>query len=281
MSGTDVVRPSRPAQRRRRHAGLRAEPAPRHRGRAGLRRRRRRPRSARRSASTRRATTSSAWCCSTTGAPATSRRGSTCRSARSSASRSPPASPPWVAPMAALTEARVGLPGQDPEPLPYLRGAGGRRGLDIHSRCGSTARVVARPRYADMYWSPAQMLAHLTVNGASPAQRRPLRLGHHQRHRSRDQRGSLLELTWNGEEPLTCDGPTRTFLRGRRHGDDDRLGAGPGRRPGRPGRGDRDRGARPRLNQRLGTPGSGWWCAGARTPRRRRPARRASGRARG
>ena len=38
-------------------------------------------------------TTSSGWSCSTTGAPATSRRGSTCRSARSSASRSPRASP--------------------------------------------------------------------------------------------------------------------------------------------------------------------------------------------
>ena len=27
--------------------------------------------------------------------------------------------------------------------------------------------VVSRPPYAAMYWSPAQMLAHLTVNGAS------------------------------------------------------------------------------------------------------------------
>ena len=53
-----------------------------------------------------------------------------------------------------------------------------------------------------MYWSPAQMLAHLTVNGASPAHRRPVRLGHVSGP-SRDQRGSLLELTWGGPEPLT------------------------------------------------------------------------------
>ena len=35
------------------------------------------------------------------------------------------------------------------------------------SRWCSTARWSARPPYRAMYWSPAQMLAHLTVNGAS------------------------------------------------------------------------------------------------------------------
>ena len=65
-----------------------------HRGRGRLRGRRadraRRPGRA----STTSPTTSSASCWSTTGPPATSRPGSTCRSARSSASRSPPRSPP-------------------------------------------------------------------------------------------------------------------------------------------------------------------------------------------
>jgi fumarylacetoacetase len=72
--------------------------------------------------------------------------------------------------------------------------------------------VVSRPPYADMYWSPAQMLAHLTVNGAS------LRTGDVFASGTvsgpePDQRGSLLELTWNGTEPLTlADGTTRGFL---------------------------------------------------------------------
>ena len=93
-SGTDVVRPS--GQHRAPGVGaavVRAERAPRHRGRGRVRRRRGdRPRYAR-CRSPRPETTSSGWSCSTTGAPATSRRGSTCRSARSSASRSRRASP--------------------------------------------------------------------------------------------------------------------------------------------------------------------------------------------
>ena len=63
-----------------------------------------------------------------------------------------------------------------------------------------------------MYWTPAQQLAHLTVNGAS------LRTGDlfasgTVSGPARDQRGSLLELSWGGAEPLTlADGSTRTFL---------------------------------------------------------------------
>ena len=63
-----------------------------------------------------------------------------------------------------------------------------------------------------MYWTPDQQLAHLTVNGAS------LRTGDLFASGTvsgpdRDQRGSFLELSWNGTEPVTLDdGSTRTFL---------------------------------------------------------------------
>jgi fumarylacetoacetase len=63
-----------------------------------------------------------------------------------------------------------------------------------------------------MYWTPAQQLAHLTVNGAS------LRTGDlfasgTVSGPARDQRGSFIELSWGGSEPLTlADGSTRTFL---------------------------------------------------------------------
>jgi fumarylacetoacetase len=56
------------------------------------------------------------------------------------------------------------------------------------------------------------MLAHMTVNGASV---RPgdLFASGTVSGDDRDQRGSLLELTWNGVEPLTlADGSTRAFL---------------------------------------------------------------------
>ena len=57
-------------------------------------------------------------------------------------------------------------PAQDPAPLPYL-GPGATRGLDIDVEVELNGEVVSRPPYRTMYWSPAQMLAHLTVNGAS------------------------------------------------------------------------------------------------------------------
>src|SRR6185312_2289268 len=73
---------------------------------------------------------------------------------------------PWITPLAALDAARVDLPGQDPEPLDYLR-VSEPAGYDISYEVVLNGEVVSRPPYASMYWSPAQMLAHLTVNGAS------------------------------------------------------------------------------------------------------------------
>ena len=118
----------------------------------------------------------------------------------------------WVVPMDALAAARVPVPGQDPEPLPYLLGAGAAYGLDIHYEVELNGTVVSRPEYRDLYWSPAQMLAHLSVNGASV---RPGDLFGSGTISGTDPgtRGSLLELSWNGAEPVALsDGSTRSFL---------------------------------------------------------------------
>ena len=117
----------------------------------------------------------------------------------------------WVTPLEALTAARVPLPGQsDPEVLPYLRGDA--FGLDVHVEVSLDGTVVSRPEHAGMYWSPGQMLAHLTVNGASLRDGDLFGSGTISGP-TRDTRGSLLELTWNGTEPLTlADGTTRGFL---------------------------------------------------------------------
>ena len=72
----------------------------------------------------------------------------------------------WVTPYDALGAARVDLPGQDPAPLDYLS-VDGKAGLEIDIEVVLNGEVVSRPPYASMYWSPAQMLAHMTVNGAS------------------------------------------------------------------------------------------------------------------
>jgi fumarylacetoacetase len=117
----------------------------------------------------------------------------------------------WVTPLAALDAAWVDLPGQDPEPLPYL-GPGATRGLDIDVEIELNGEVVSRPPYRTMYWSPAQMLAHLTVNGASLRDGDLLGSGTISGP-TKETRGSLLELTWNGTEPLTLeDGSPRGFL---------------------------------------------------------------------
>ncbi|CUR57566.1 Fumarylacetoacetate hydrolase [metagenome] len=114
----------------------------------------------------------------------------------------------WVTPLQALDAAWTPLPGQDPEPLPYLRVAGDA-GLDIAVEVELNGRIVSRPPYSSMYWSPAQMLAHLTVNGAST---RPgdLFASGTISGAERDQRGSFLELSWGGTEPFAGD---HTFLR--------------------------------------------------------------------
>ncbi len=118
----------------------------------------------------------------------------------------------WVVTMEALEAARVPLPGQDPEPLPYLVGGGAAYGLDIHYEVELNGSVVSRPEYRDLYWSPAQMLAHLTVNGASLRDGDLFGSGTIS-GAAADTRGSLLELSWNGTTPVTlADGSSRSFL---------------------------------------------------------------------
>ena len=113
----------------------------------------------------------------------------------------------WVTPLAALEAAWTDLPGQDPRPLDYLA-PDRARGLDIDVEVVLNGEVVSRPTYASMYWSPAQMLAHLTVNGAS-VRTGDLFASGTISGAARDQRGSFLELSWGGTEPLPGG---RTFL---------------------------------------------------------------------
>jgi fumarylacetoacetase len=117
---------------------------------------------------------------------------------------------PWVVPLAALEAARVPLPTQDPQPLPYLRGSQDW-GLDIELVVEWNGVEVSRPPYRDMYWSPAQMLAHLTVNGAS-ARTGDLFASGTVSGPEKHQRGAFIELTWGGREPVTVNGEERTFL---------------------------------------------------------------------
>jgi fumarylacetoacetase len=133
----------------------------------------------------------------------------------------------WVTPLEALTHARVSLPERDHPVQGYLIDTE-PWGLDLRLevRCNDT--LLSRPRFRDMFWSPAQQLAHLTVNGA-PVRAGDLFASGAVSGRNRDERGCLLEITWNGTEPIVlADEEQRTFLQ-----DGDRVtllgtAAGPG-----------------------------------------------------
>ncbi|WP_034271334.1 fumarylacetoacetase [Haloechinothrix halophila] len=118
---------------------------------------------------------------------------------------------PWIVPLDALDDARVPTPPQEPELMDYLHESE-PWGLDLDLALALNGQEISRPPYARMYYSPAQMLAHTTVNGAA------LRTGDLYASGTVSgpepgQRGSLIELTWNGTEPLTfADGSSRTFL---------------------------------------------------------------------
>jgi fumarylacetoacetase len=121
---------------------------------------------------------------------------------------------PWVVPLAALEQARVRPPSRDTDLLPYLSESADW-GLDIDFQISLNGHVISRPPYATMHWSPAQMLAHLTVNGAAVRTGDLYASGTVSGPRP-DQRGCLLELTWAGTQPLALpDGTTRTWLEDR------------------------------------------------------------------
>ncbi|MFI7592428.1 fumarylacetoacetase [Micromonospora sp. NPDC049359] len=116
----------------------------------------------------------------------------------------------WVTPLEALADAFVPAPDQDPPVVDYLRDVP-HLGLDLRLSVEWNGERVSEPPFAGMYWTPAQQLAHLTVNGAS------LRTGDLYASGTvsgpeRSQVGSFLELTWGGAEPAKVGAESRTFL---------------------------------------------------------------------
>ncbi|MFF3758888.1 fumarylacetoacetase [Streptomyces sp. NPDC002185] len=119
----------------------------------------------------------------------------------------------WVTPLEALDAARTAPPARDLPLLPYLDDTAEEEpgGFDLRISVEINGEVVAEPPFSSMYWTAAQQLAHMTVNGAS------LRTGDLYGSGTVsgpevNQRGSLLELTWNGRDALELPGGKRTFL---------------------------------------------------------------------
>lgn len=123
---------------------------------------------------------------------------------------------PWIVTKAALEPFRCDTPKREVELLDHLKDCGPMLyDIDLEITMapkGKAATTIARTNYKEMYYSAAQQLAHHTTSGC------PMNTGDllgsgtisgPQKHN----RGSLLELSWGGKEPLTLDsGETRSFI---------------------------------------------------------------------
>jgi fumarylacetoacetase len=124
---------------------------------------------------------------------------------------------PWVVALEALEPFRKPLPRQDPEPLSYLR-AKKDVTFDIQLEAKlQTAKMksphpITRTNFQNLYWSISQQLAHHTVGGCN-LQPGDLLASGTISGPTEESRGSMLELTWRGANPLTLpDGETRKWL---------------------------------------------------------------------
>ena len=144
---------------------------------------------------------------------------------------------PWIVMKAALEPFRCSTPPREVPLLPHLREPGPML-YDIALEVGLTPEggretVIARTNYREMYYSAAQQLAHHTTSGC-PMNTGDLLGSGTISGPAKDSRGSLLELSWGGKEPISIDGGTRSFiedgdtlvLRGKARGDGYVIGFG-------------------------------------------------------
>ncbi|MDX6740003.1 fumarylacetoacetate hydrolase family protein [Actinocorallia sp. A-T 12471] len=118
---------------------------------------------------------------------------------------------PWVVPLAALGDARVPVPSGSGNLAPYLR-EDAPWGLDITLEVRLNGEPISRPPYRSTHWSPAQMVAHLTANGAALRPGDLIASGTVSGPGG-EEVGSLIELTHGGERPVVLPGGvTRTWI---------------------------------------------------------------------
>jgi fumarylacetoacetase len=133
----------------------------------------------------------------------------------------------WVVPMAALAPFRVPAaprPSQDPAPLSYLFDSTDQStgGIDLTLEAflltpamraaGHVPHRLSRANLRDLYWTPAQLIAHHTSNGCNLLPGDLVATGTVS-GREDSAAGCLLELTAGGAKPVPLpNGETRTAL---------------------------------------------------------------------
>jgi fumarylacetoacetase len=123
---------------------------------------------------------------------------------------------PWIVTQAALEPFRTTTPAREKDLLPYLTEPTPMLfNIDLAvtmAPAGKDATVIAQTNYDQMYYSAAQQLAHHASSGCAMNSGDLLGSGTISGV-EKSERGSLLELTWGGKEPLTLNtGETRTFI---------------------------------------------------------------------
>jgi len=124
---------------------------------------------------------------------------------------------PWVVTMDALEPFRVAGPRQEPTPLPYLQ-TDSAYGYDIQlevtlqSESMDMPHTISKSNMKYLYWNIVQQLTHHTVTGCNMRTGDLCGTGTISGP-TKDSFGSMLELTWRGEKPITLpNGETRKFL---------------------------------------------------------------------
>jgi len=124
---------------------------------------------------------------------------------------------PWIVTRAALEPFRAPTPARDFELLPYLRDTKPmlydiKLDFSLKPQGAAKATMLSHTTYKEMYYSAAQQLCHHAVGGCEMNTGDLLGSGTIS-GAGKDERGSMLELSWGGKEPITLDtGEVRSFL---------------------------------------------------------------------
>ncbi|HEY2712356.1 MAG TPA: fumarylacetoacetase [Chthoniobacterales bacterium] len=124
---------------------------------------------------------------------------------------------PWIVTLEALEPFKKPLPAQDPTPLSYLNQPNDftydiHLQVDLQTAKMSERQTISRTNSRNLYWSMSQQLAHHTVGGCN-LQPGDLLASGTISGPNENSRGSMLELTWRGANPLQLSsGEMRKWL---------------------------------------------------------------------
>jgi fumarylacetoacetase len=125
---------------------------------------------------------------------------------------------PWIVTLDALEPFRIEGPQQDPQPLSYLRSEGKWTfdiDLDVYLEgedMDEPAKICAS-NAKNLYWNICQQLAHQTITGCN-VKPGDLYASGTISGDDKSAYGSMLELTWKGQNPLELpNGEKRKFLK--------------------------------------------------------------------